>query len=265
MENIMSEKGTRALLLEVIQKEVGTIEGPKDNETKYGAFTKANFLPWCGSFVMWSANQAGVKVPNTVYTPAGVAAFKKAGKWVPVKGNKPQAGWVVYFDFPGGRDIDHVGWVLKDNGDGTAWCIEGNTSADGKKGSQSNGGECAKKLRAYGPNKKGLPVFIAGYGVIDYPDADAPTAQTLEEKKVALAETVKAQGVAVPEVKAWVPLKNGSKGSKVKEVQAALKISADGQFGDGTAKAVKAFQTKNKLKPTGIVDEETFRRIKGVH
>jgi hypothetical protein len=115
----MSEKGTRALLLETIKKEVGTVEGPKDNQTKYGAFTKANFLPWCGSFVMWTANQAGVKVPNVVYTPAGVAAFKKMNKWVPVKGNKPQPGWVVFFDFPGGADIDHVGWVYKDNGDGT--------------------------------------------------------------------------------------------------------------------------------------------------
>ena len=260
----MAEKGTLALLLEVIGKEIGTVEGPKDNETKYGAFTKANFLPWCGSFIMWTANQAGVKVPNTVYTPAGVAAFKKMGKWLPVKGNKPKPGYVVYFDFPGGRDIDHVGWVVKDNNDGTALCAEGNTSADGKKGSQSNGGEACFKLRAYGPNKKGLAVFIAGYGVVDYPDSDSAPVPSLEEKKAKLAEVVKSQGVEVPAVKAWVPLKKGSKGAKVKEVQAALKITADGDFGDGTLKAVKAFQTKNKLKPTGIVDEETYRQIKGV-
>lgn len=259
----MAEKGTRALLLEVIQKEVGTVEGPKDNETKYGAYTKANFLPWCGSFVNWSANQAGVKVPNTVYTPAGVAAFKKMNKWVPVKGNKPQPGWVVYFDFPGGRDIDHVGWVLKDNGDGTAWCIEGNTSADGKKGSQSNGGECAKKLRAYGPNKKGLQVFIAGYGAVDYPDADAP--MPLEDKKVALAEVAKSQGVEVPEVKLFKPFKQGSKGSSVKTVQVALGVKpAEGVFGPITDKAVRAFQKKEGLPVNGIVDEETYRRIKGV-
>jgi hypothetical protein len=261
----MADKGTRALLLETIKKEVGTIEGPKDNETKYGAFTKANFLPWCGSFVMWTANQAGIKVPNVVYTPAGVAAFKSKNKWVPVKGNKPQAGWVVFFDFPGGRDIDHVGWVYKDNGDGTAICIEGNTSPDGKKGSQSNGGEAALKLRAYGPNKKGLPVFIAGYGVVDYPDADSPAVKTLEEKKVALAEVAKSQGVDVPEIKLFKPIKVGSKGQGVKNVQTLLKINADGSFGPGTEKAVKAFQTKEKLKPTGIVDEETFRRLKGVN
>jgi peptidoglycan hydrolase-like protein with peptidoglycan-binding domain len=43
-----------------------------------------------------------------------------------------------------------------------------------------------------------------------------------------------------------------------------LKLKSDGEFGPGTEKAVKAFQTKEKLKPTGIVDEETFRRLKGV-
>ena len=260
----MSAKGTRALLLEVIEKEVGTIEGPKDNETKYGAWSKANFLPWCGSFVNWSAMTAGIKIPNTVYTPAGVTGFKSKNKWVPVKGNKPQAGWVVFFDFPGGRDIDHVGWIFKDNGDGTCVTVEGNTTADGKSGSQSNGGECVKKLRAYGPNKKGLPVFIAGYGVVDYPDAGTEEVKTLEEKKVALAEVAKSQGVDVPEVKLFKPIKVGSKGQEVKNVQSLLKINADGSFGPATEKAVKAFQSKEKLKTTGIVDEETFRRLKGV-
>jgi hypothetical protein len=260
----MADKGTRALLLEVIQKEVGTIEGPKDNETKYGAWSKANFLPWCGSFVNWSAMTAGIKIPNTVYTPAGVDAFKKLGKWIPVKGAKPQAGWVVYFDFPGGRDIDHVGWVLKDNGDGTCTTIEGNTTADGKKGSQSNGGECVKKIRAYGPNKKNLPVFIAGYGQVDYPDSDTPVVPTLEEKKIALAEVAKSQGVEVPKIKLFTPYKKGSKGQAVKNIQTLLKITADGSFGPGTETSVKNFQKKESLPVTGIVDEETFRRLKGV-
>ena len=47
----MAEKGTAPALIEVAKSQVGTIEGPKDNETKYGAFTKANFLPWCGQML----------------------------------------------------------------------------------------------------------------------------------------------------------------------------------------------------------------------
>ena len=142
--------------------------------------------------------------------------------------------------------------------------IEGNTSPDNKKGSQSNGGETCIKLRAYGPNKKGLPVFIAGYVQIDYPDADAPAVKTLEEKKVALADVAKSQGVQVPAVKLFKSIKVGSKGQRVKNIQTLLKINADGSFGPVTEKAVKVFQRKEKLKPTGIVDEETFRRLKGV-
>ena len=67
--------GQRADFIKVARAEVGVIEGPKDNETKYGAFTKANFLPWCGSFVMWCANEVGLKIPNVVGTLAGAQSF----------------------------------------------------------------------------------------------------------------------------------------------------------------------------------------------
>jgi hypothetical protein len=57
--------------------EIGTIEGPKNNETKYGAFTGKNFLPWCGSFVMWCANQIGFKaMPDVVYTLLALPSSK---------------------------------------------------------------------------------------------------------------------------------------------------------------------------------------------
>jgi hypothetical protein len=161
----MAEQGTAARLIEIAKAEVGTIEGPKDNETKYGAFTKANFQPWCGSFVMWCANEAGVKVPNTVYTPGGAAAFKKAGSWIDGDVADPEPGDVAYFDFPsdGVDRISHVGIVIEDNGDGTVWCIEGNTSSN-KKGSQRNGGEVCKQLRAYKKNKKNVMISIVGFG-----------------------------------------------------------------------------------------------------
>ena len=166
----MAEKGSAALLVEVALAEVGTIEGPKDNETKYGKFTKANFQPWCGSFVMWCANEAGVKVPNTVFTPAGADAFKKTKSWFEGGDSQPQPGDVVYFDFPadGVDRISHVGIVVKDNGDGTVTCVEGNTSSD-KKGDQRNGGEVCLKIRAYKKKnrnklKPNLPVAIVGFG-----------------------------------------------------------------------------------------------------
>jgi len=162
----MAEQGSAERLIEVALAEVGYIEGPKDNETKYGKFAKADFQPWCGSFVMYCANEAGVKIPNTVYTPGGAAAFKKAGAWIDGDVADPEPGDIAYFDFPsdGVDRISHVGIVVEDNGDGTVWCVEGNTTGEGKKGSQRNGGECCKKLRAFKKNKKGIMISIVGFG-----------------------------------------------------------------------------------------------------
>jgi hypothetical protein len=186
----MAEQGTAERLIEVAKAEVGVIEGPKDNETKYGAFMKANFQPWCGSFVNWCANEAGVKVPNTVYTPSGAAAFKKNGAWIDGDVADPEPGDIAYFDFPsdGVDRISHVGIVVKDNEDGTVWCIEGNTTSK-KAGSQRNGGEVCKQLRAYKKNKAGVMISIVGFGRPKYgatktatPPAPAATAKKSQNK-----------------------------------------------------------------------------------
>lgn len=174
-ETAKAPAGTAARLIQVAKSQVGYIEGPKDNETKYGAYTKANFQPWCGSFVNWCADQAGVKIPNTVYTPSGAAAFKKKGAWIDGDLADPEPGDIAYFDFPsdGVDRISHVGIVIEDNEDGTVWCIEGNTT-NRKGGSQRNGGEACKQLRAFKKNKKGVQVSIVGFGRPKFKSGGAP-------------------------------------------------------------------------------------------
>jgi hypothetical protein len=152
--------------LEVAQAEVGYIEGPADNQTKY---QKAN-QAWCGAFVNWCAKQAGVKIPNCVYTPSGATAFMDKKTWTIAEQADPQPGDIVFFDFPGDAldRISHVGIVIKNNGNGTVTTIEGNTAPD-KKGDQRNGGEVCKKIRAFKKKNRSkvqpsLPVFIVGFG-----------------------------------------------------------------------------------------------------
>lgn len=158
-------KGSADLLIEVARKELGTVEGPRDNETKYGKFTGTNFLPWCGAFVMWCANKAGVTIPNVVGTLPGAQAFMKKKRWYPAPKCSPERGDLAFFDFPhdGIDRISHVGIVVKDNGDGTCVTIEGNTAGT-TRGNQRNGGMVAKKVRAYKANKKKIPVSIVGFG-----------------------------------------------------------------------------------------------------
>jgi len=243
----MATKGTVALILEVARKEVGTIEGPKDNETKYGAFTKANFLAWCGSFVMWCANEAGVKVPNTVSTVAGAAAFKKMGTWFDADcGQSPQPGDILYFDFPGdGVDrISHVGICLSISGDGIVETIEGNTSGK-KKGDQRNGGEVCLQTRAYKPNAKKVMVSIVGWGRPNYKGNEVTASVPVSEAPVFPGT-----------------IKPGDKGESVKTIQKALGLAADGDYGPATKKAVIAFQDNHdNLDSNGIVGPKTWAEL----
>jgi hypothetical protein len=243
----MADKGTAAAIIEVAKKEVGTIEGPKDNETKYGAFTKVNFNPWCGSFVMWCANQAGVKVPNTVSTVSGAAAFKKMGTWFEADcGQAPQPGDFLYHDFPGdGVDrISHVSLCVKDNGDGTVVSIDGN-SASSAKGSQRNGGEVVMKDRAYKTNKKKVMVSIVGWGRPNYVGNEVQ------------AEIPAQEAPAFPG-----QIRPGAQGESVKIVQKALGLMADGDYGPATKKAVISFQDNHDVVDSnGIIGPKTWAEL----
>lgn len=53
-------------------------------------------------------------------------------------------------------------------------------------------------------------------------------------------------------------LKQGSRGALVKELQEFLGITTDGDFGPGTERAVKDWQTKNRLTADGIVGPKTW-------
>lgn len=59
-------------------------------------------------------------------------------------------------------------------------------------------------------------------------------------------------------------LKRGLKGAPVKRLQEALGIDADGDFGPGTEKAVRAFQEANGLAVDGIAGPDTFTAM-GLH
>jgi hypothetical protein len=163
--------GQRVDFITKARAELGVIEGPKENETKYGAFMKSNFLPWCGSFVNWVANEVKLKIPNCVSTATGAKAFMKNGQWEDASDTAmPLPGDIVFFDFPGDNvnRISHIGIVVKDNGDGTVTCIEGNTAPD-KKGDQRNGGQVCLKVRAFKKKngsklRKSQAVSIVGFG-----------------------------------------------------------------------------------------------------
>lgn len=144
-------QGTLPRLIQVALAEVGTAETGQ-NETKYGKHMKADKLPWCGSFINWCADQAGVDLPNVVSTRSGADAFRKMKRWH----TEPKIGDLVFFDFviDDKTTINHIGLVIRVS-DKQIVTIEGNTGDS----DQRNGGEVMVKSRTLGARS-----FVVGYG-----------------------------------------------------------------------------------------------------
>jgi peptidoglycan hydrolase-like protein with peptidoglycan-binding domain len=78
---------------------------------------------------------------------------------------------------------------------------------------------------------------------------------------------LKVDGIAGPDTFAQmglfelILLKPGTSGDTVKKLQQSLGIAADGQFGSGTQKAVREFQSKNGLEADGLAGPATLAKM----
>ena len=171
-------KGTAAHALAIAIAEVGTIE-EGDNLTKYGKFTKADGLPWCGSFCNWVLAQAGVKIHSVVSTAVGAHKFKEISRWSEI----PAIGDLAFMDFPhdGVDRISHVGIVAGIDGK-TITTIEGNTSGSGD---QRNGGMVMIKQRTIGKEVVGFgrPKYVPYKGEFPIVEVVAPKKSVLKKEK----------------------------------------------------------------------------------
>jgi putative chitinase len=71
-------------------------------------------------------------------------------------------------------------------------------------------------------------------------------------------------GTSAPVAEAVIEIvKQGMKGAVVKQVQTALGLTADGDFGPGTAKAVMEWQAANGLVADGIVGPKSLKLLLG--
>ena len=124
-----------------------------NNDTKFGKWFGLNNQPWCAMYVSWCFKEANLleliaasSKKGFASCDAGLKWFAKKGQVVPVGQAKP--GDIAFFQFDDDAQADHVGIVQKNDGKGTLWVYEGNTSGD-TKGSQSNGDGAFLKKRAY--------------------------------------------------------------------------------------------------------------------
>lgn len=140
-------------LIRIATKEIGTKESPpqsnnvKYNTWIYGKEVEGKEYPWCGAFVSYVYDKAGMRIKGGGLTkgfvgcPYAVANVKKWGVII----TQPQEGDVVFFDWQGDGKFDHTGIFQENAGDGEFWSIEGNTSPD----NFSDGGTVAIMKRKY--------------------------------------------------------------------------------------------------------------------
>ena len=206
---------------------------------------------WCQNFVDWCFVTAfGLEVAKkliytfTNYTPTGSNAFKKRNRYIKRGKGKPKVGDVIYFYSSAKGRIGHVGIVYK-VGSSTVYTIEGNTS--GASSLVTNGGGVRKKSYSMSSS------YIDGYGSVDY---DAIKGMDFGEpiNTLKLGDRI---------------LKNYIEGPDVKEMQEALislgydcgSYGADGEFGDCTEMAVRAFQADHNLEVNGVYNAATHTAL----
>lgn len=228
---------------------------------------------WCDIFVDWLFVKCfGVENALSLlcqkYKSSGAGctysmAYYRANGQFHVRNEKPQVGDQIFFG-SGLNDSNHTGIVYRVS-DNMVYTIEGNTSS--ASGVIPNGGAVCKKAykRSY--------INIIGYGRPKYndgfngdsiaidstPSTDIPKKPKKDDDK---QESIK-------ETTDMPMLKKGDKGTNVKKAQQLLiakgyscgYFGADGDFGDSTVSAVKAFQKANNLEIDGIIGEATWAKL----
>lgn len=239
-------------ILKILKQEVGTVESPansnnvKYNTWYYGKKVSGDDYPWCMTFCAWVFAQAGAS--SLFYGGKKVASCTtlknyaiKNNQWVT---SNYKIGDLVMMNFSGGTATQHVGFVTAVKGN-TVYTIEGNTSFDDK-GSQSNGGAVAEKVR---PTSVIVGAYRPNYNSV----------ASAQKRKVGKTVMVTAK-----------ELKKGHCGDPVKVLQSALnalqdvKLDVDGEFGSATEQALKDYQEKNRKKcgtENGVCGKKTWISI----
>ena len=141
--------GGNQAIVEVALTQLGN-EGGQPYWSWYGFEGR---VEWCACFVSWCADQCGYIESGIIQKFAGCVDgsnwFKGNGQWKD-RNYEPQAGDIIFFDWEGDGETDHVGIVEKCE-NGVVYTVEGNS-----------GDACRQKQYTVGSSS------IYGYGVPAY-------------------------------------------------------------------------------------------------
>ena len=141
--------GGNQAIVEVALTQLGN-EGGQPYWSWYGFEGR---VEWCACYVSWCADQCGYIesgiIPKFAGCVDGANWFKGNGQWQD-RNYEPQAGDIIFFDWEGDGETDHVGIVEKCE-NGVVYTVEGNS-----------GDACRQKQYTVGSGS------IYGYGIPAY-------------------------------------------------------------------------------------------------
>ena len=98
------------LVLKIAQEEIGYVEGPLNNQSKYGEWFCQRRVAWCAEFLTWCVNEAdsryGTELLRNVYPWYGTS--KEGAPWFMARGRFVSDTGIV----PGGREKQ---WLIGAN------------------------------------------------------------------------------------------------------------------------------------------------------
>ena len=270
--NVSLGSNVRTNLVNIARSQLGYHEGNSFNDLGGGSSGSSNYTEygywygtqvagssggyyyaWCAYFISWCARQAGIPtsiISNASYACAGNDSgdFKNLN-YYPRGSYTPQAGDLIFFDWASvSGPWDHVEIVTSVSGSSVT-TIGGNT------------GDNNVKQRTWSLSNS----EIQGYGVPKYsgssipPDPPAPSGSIQD-----LNNPQNPNCYPTPPSNTYLNV--GDSGNYVKWLQACLNQSGhtcdvDGQFGYGTAEALKAFQRRYGLTVDGGFGPECRTKI----
>ena len=98
LSQVTADSPPELLLLKVAQEEIGYVEGPRNNESKYGAWFSGRRVAWCAEFLAWCVDQAdqryGTQLTDTIYphrdsSGKDLAYFVQKGRFIGDTGKLP--------------------------------------------------------------------------------------------------------------------------------------------------------------------------------
>lgn len=124
-------------IVSVALSQVGNVGG----EPYWSWYGFSSRVEWCACFVSWAANECGYidagVIPKFAGCIQGSNWFKERGLWQDGSFT-PSAGHIIFFDWEGDGETDHVGIVERVE-NGTVYTVEGNSGDACRQNSYSIG------------------------------------------------------------------------------------------------------------------------------